>query len=171
MIMKLVRVLIGLLLFALITSSPAAAVSTLAGTPQRHRRTSKSSRKPVTPPASNLMKTLPSGLSYIITRRGEGRQPLAGERVQVNYTGLLSSGVKFDSSYDRGRPFTFPLGKGQVIKGWDEGIAKLHVGDQATFIIPPEIGYGEKGRGPIPPKATLIFVVELMGIEESPATP
>ena len=169
--MKLVRVLIGSLLFALITPSWAVPVSTIAAVPQRHRRARKSNRKPVTPPASNMVKTLPSGLSYIITRRGEGRQPLAGERVQVNYTGLLSSGVKFDSSYDRGRPYTFPLGQGQVIKGWDEGIAKLHVGDQATLIIPPQIGYGEKGRGPIPANATLIFVVELMGIEEPPATP
>ncbi len=96
---------------------------------------------------------------------------MPGEKVIVHYTGVMTNGVKFDSSLDRGRPFAFELGKGQVIKGWDEGIGKLRVGDQATFIIPPQIAYGEKGRGPIPPNATLIFVIELVGIEETPAAP
>jgi peptidylprolyl isomerase len=109
-----------------------------------------------------------SGLVYMITQHGSGRQPLAGETVIVNYTGLLGSGVKFDSSLDRGKPFEFPLGAGRVIKGWDEGIAKLHVGDQATLIIPPELGYGARGAGGvIPPNATLIFLVELVGIKEA----
>ena len=78
----------------------------------------------------------------------------------------LSSGVASASysSYDSGRAITFPLGKGRVIKGWDEGIAKMHTGDQAIFIIPPKIGYGEKGNGPIPPNASMIFIVELMDI-------
>lgn len=116
--------------------------------------------------------TTPSGLTYIITRRSNERQPLPGETVQVNYTGLLGSGVKFDSSLDRGRPYEFPLGKGRVIKGWDEGIAKLRVGEQATLIIPPQIGYGERGAGGglIPPNATLIFLVELVGIKDAPIT-
>ena len=146
---------------------PAAAVTKRQSKPTKRRR----KRKPAMPPATSLVQTLPSGLSYIITRLGEGRQPLPGERVIVNYTGVMSSGIKFDSSLDRGQPFRFQLGKGQVIKGWDEGIAKLRVGTQATFIIPPQLAYGEKGRGPIPPNATLIFVVELMGIEETPAAP
>jgi peptidylprolyl isomerase len=166
--MKLVPILVCAMLLVLTTPPWLPRTTAVASTPQQQTRTSKKKRKPVARRAT-LIKTLPSGLSYIITRRGEGRLPAAGEKVQVNYTGLLSSGVKFDSSYDRGRPFTFPLGKGAVIKGWDEGVARLHVGDQATFIIPPKIGYGEKGRGPIPPNATLIFVVELMGIEEPPA--
>lgn len=125
-------------------------------------------RKPLTPAATSLVKTLPSGLSYIITRLGEGRQPLPGEKVIVHYTGLLTSGVKFDSSLDRGQPYAFELGKGLVIKGWDEGIGKLRVGTQAMLIIPPQLAYGAKGRGPIPPNATLIFVIELVGIEETP---
>jgi FKBP-type peptidyl-prolyl cis-trans isomerase len=91
--------------------------------------------------------------------------------VIVHYTGLLGTGVKFDSSLDRGTPFTFPLGAGRVIKGWDEGIAKLRVGEQATLIIPPQLGYGERGAGGvIPPNATLIFLVELVGIKEPPKT-
>jgi len=128
-------------------------------------------RKPVKPAATSLVKTLPSGLSYIITRLGEGRLPLPGEKVIVHYTGVMTNGVKFDSSLDRGRPFAFELGKGQVIKGWDEGIGKLRVGTQATLIIPPQLGYGARGRGSIPPNATLIFVVELVGIEETPGSP
>ncbi|MDQ2855443.1 MAG: FKBP-type peptidyl-prolyl cis-trans isomerase [Acidobacteriota bacterium] len=112
--------------------------------------------------------TTPSGLTYVITQHGSGRQPVAGETVVVNYTGLLGSGVKFDSSLDHGKPFEFPLGAGRVIRGWDEGIAKLHVGDQATLIIPPELGYGARGAGGvIPPNATLIFLVELVGIKEA----
>lgn len=117
-----------------------------------------------------MIKT-PSGLIYVITRRSTGQLPLAGQTVVVNYTGLLGSGVKFDSSLDRGQPFKFPLGKGRVIKGWDEGIAKLRVGEQATLVIPPHLGYGARGAGEglIPPDATLIFIVELMDVEEAPA--
>ncbi len=111
----------------------------------------------------------PSGLIYVITRRSTGQLPRAGETVVVNYTGLLGSGAKFDSSLDRGQPFKFKLGAGRVIKGWDEGIAKLRVGEQATLIIPPHLGYGAKGAGGvIPPDATLIFIVELIGVEEAP---
>ena len=105
----------------------------------------------------------------MITRRSNGRQPLPGETVVVNYTGLLGDGVKFDSSLDRGQPFSFKLGEGRVIKGWDEGIGKLKVGEQATLIIPPALGYGTTGAGgTIPPNATLIFIVELMSIEGAP---
>lgn len=115
--------------------------------------------------------TTASGLTYIVTRRSQERQPQPGETVMVNYTGLLGSGVKFDSSLDRGQTIDFPLGKGRVIKGWDEGIARLRVGEQATLIIPPQLGYGERGAGGvIPPNATLIFLVELVGIKEQPKT-
>jgi len=87
-----------------------------------------------------------------------------GDTVSVHYTGTLTDGTKFDSSRDRGEPIEFPLGQGRVIKGWDEGIAKMHVGDQAILIIPPSIGYGSRGAGEaIPPDATLIFIVELVG--------
>lgn len=148
---------------------PTAAVTQRRTRPTRRRRRHR--HTPVTPATSSLVKTLPSGLSYIITRLGEGRLPLPGEKVIVHYTGVMTSGVKFDSSLDRGQPFVFKLGAAQVIKGWDEGIGKLRVGTQATFIIPPQLAYGEKGRGPIPPNATLIFVVELVGVEETPPSP
>jgi peptidylprolyl isomerase len=126
--------------------------------------------KPVTPVSQTLrMNRTPSGLVYVITRRSTAERPQPGETVIVHYTGLLGSGVKFDSSVDRGQPFKFKLGAGRVIKGWDEGIAKLRVGEQATLIIPPHLGYGAKGAGGvIPPDATLIFVVELIGVEPAP---
>lgn len=137
---------------------------------QRHRvRHRRKHRKQVNVPMPSAATTTPSGLVYVITQHGSGRQPVAGETVIVNYTGLLGSGLKFDSSLDHGKPFEFPLGAGRVIKGWDEGIAKLHVGDQATLIIPPQLGYGARGAGGvIPPNATLIFLVELVGIKEAP---
>jgi peptidylprolyl isomerase len=114
------------------------------------------------------MTKTPSGLIYVITRRSTGQRPRSGETVIVNYTGLLGSGLKFDSSLDRGQPYKFTLGAGRVIKGWDEGIAKLRVGEQATLIVPPHLGYGAKGAGGvIPPDATLIFLVELMGVEQA----
>lgn len=127
--------------------------------------------KPVKPAAnSSAVTTTPSGLIYIITKRSTGRTPRPGETVVVNYTGLLTNGVKFDSSLDRGQPYKFKLGAGRVIKGWDEGIEKLRVGEQATLVIPPLLGYGANGSGgTIPPDATLVFIVELMGIEEPPA--
>src|SRR6185503_21182638 len=111
---------------------------------QRSRKT-----KPITPVGANAiaMTKTPSGLIYVITRRSTGQLPRSGETVIVNYTGLLGSGVKFDSSLDRGEAFKFELGAGRVIKGWDEGIAKLRVGEQATLIIPPQLGYGARGAG------------------------
>lgn len=110
--------------------------------------------------------TTSSGLTYIITKHGDGTQLKAGDTIIVNYTGLLTNGQKFDSSLDRGEPFSFPLGAGRVIKGWDEGFEKLKVGDHATLIIPPSIGYGSRGAGGvIPPDATLIFIVEVLGVK------
>lgn len=112
--------------------------------------------------------TTASGLTYVITQNGSGAQLKAGDTVTVHYTGLLTSGVKFDSSLDRGEPFSFPLGAGRVIKGWDEGVQKLRVGDRATFFIPPALGYGAKGAGGvIPPDATLIFIIEVVGANTS----
>lgn len=111
--------------------------------------------------------TTASGLTYIVTQNGTGAQLKAGDTVKVHYTGLFTNGVKFDSSHDRGDPIEFPLGRGSVIKGWDEGIQKLRVGDRAMLYIPPTLAYGEKGAGggAIPPGATLIFIVEVVGVQ------
>ena len=109
--------------------------------------------------------TTPSGLKYIDEVEGSGATPEAGQTVYVHYTGTLENGTKFDSSRDRNRPFSFRLGAGQVIKGWDEGISTMKVGGQRRLIIPPDLGYGARGAGGvIPPNATLIFDVELLKI-------
>lgn len=111
--------------------------------------------------------TTASGLTYIVTEHGAGAQLKAGDTIVVNYTGLLTNGSKFDSSLDRGETFSFELGAGKVIKGWDEGFEKLRVGDRATLFIPAALGYGARGAGggAIPPNATLIFVVEVVGVK------
>jgi len=107
----------------------------------------------------------PSGLKYIEIKEGTGAQPQAGQTVSVHYTGTLEDGTKFDSSRDRNQPFSFKLGAGQVIKGWDEGLSTMKVGGQRQLIIPPGLGYGSRGAGGvIPPNATLIFDVELLKI-------
>jgi peptidylprolyl isomerase len=107
----------------------------------------------------------PSGLGYVDLVVGTGASPAAGDRVEVHYTGWLENGSKFDSSVDRGQPFEFPLGAGRVIRGWDEGVATMKVGGKRRLIIPPDLGYGDRGAGRvIPPGATLIFEVELLRI-------
>ena len=108
-----------------------------------------------------------SGLEYTITKKGNGKKPQIGDRVVVQYTGKLTNDSIFDSSLKRG-PFTFKLGKGEVIKGWDEAFQLLQIGDKATIKFGPELGYGAKGAGPIPPNATLIFDVELLDVIEGP---
>ena len=114
--------------------------------------------------------TTPSGLRMIDIKKGTGPVPHAGQTVTVNYTGWLyldgKKGKKFDSSLDRHEPFSFPLGTGQVIKGWDEGVATMHIGGTRTLIIPPDLGYGATGAGGvIPPNATLIFEVDLLSVK------
>lgn len=110
--------------------------------------------------------TTDSGLKYIDTVEGTGATPQTGQTVVVHYTGTLEDGTKFDSSRDRNQPFKFPIGAGRVIRGWDEGLSTMKVGGQRRLIIPPELGYGSRGAGGvIPPNATLIFDVELLGIE------
>ncbi len=110
------------------------------------------------------MTTTPSGLQYRDDAVGEGQEAKAGDTVSVHYTGTLQDGKKFDSSRDRGQPFSFPLGAGHVIKGWDEGVAGMKIGGRRSLVIPPELGYGGRAIGPIPPNSTLLFDVELLGI-------
>ncbi len=114
--------------------------------------------------------TTPSGLQIIDTKIGTGPSPRTGQTCVMHYTGWLyengKKGKKFDSSVDRGEPFEFPIGTHRVIAGWDEGVATMKVGGKRTLIIPPELGYGARGAGgAIPPNATLMFDVELLGIK------
>jgi FKBP-type peptidyl-prolyl cis-trans isomerase len=109
--------------------------------------------------------TTSSGLQYVDLKAGTGATAQAGQTVTVHYTGWLENGKKFDSSVDRGQPFSFPLGAGRVIKGWDEGVQGMKVGGKRKLIIPSALGYGARGAGgAIPPHATLIFEVELLGV-------
>jgi peptidylprolyl isomerase len=114
--------------------------------------------------------TTSSGLQIEDTKAGTGASPRTGQTCVMHYTGWLyengAKGKKFDSSVDRGDPFEFPIGTGRVIKGWDEGVATMKVGGKRTLIIPPSLGYGARGAGgAIPPNATLIFEVELLGVK------
>ena len=107
--------------------------------------------------------TTPSGLKYVIVKEGTGETtPAKGKTVTAHYTGKLLNGQKFDSSYDRNDPITFPVGNGRVIKGWDEAFLGMKKGEKRILIIPPDLGYGSAGRGPIPPNAVMIFDVELV---------
>jgi FKBP-type peptidyl-prolyl cis-trans isomerase FkpA len=111
--------------------------------------------------------TTKSGLNYEELQVGDGDEAKPGDTVEVHYTGWLKNGTKFDSSKDRGRPFSFALGAGRVIKGWDEGVAGMKVGGKRKLVIPPELGYGTRGAGnSIPPDAQLTFEVELLKINK-----
>jgi FKBP-type peptidyl-prolyl cis-trans isomerase len=120
--------------------------------------------------AANEVIEMPNGLKYTDTKIGDGAEATAGKKVSVHYTGWLynngTRGAKFDSSLDRGQPFQFALGAHQVIAGWDEGVAGMKVGGKRTLIIPPELAYGARGAGGvIPPNSTLMFDVELLGVQ------
>lgn len=109
--------------------------------------------------------TKPSGLKITVLKKGHGAVARVGQFVTVHYVGKLTNGKKFDSSRDRNRPFSFQLGAGRVIKGWEEGVAGMKVGEVRRLVIPPKLGYGSRGAGNvIPPNATLIFDVELLGV-------
>lgn len=109
--------------------------------------------------------TTASGLKYVDVKVGKGASPVKGKQVKVHYTGTLENGKKFDSSVDRNEPFTFVIGVGQVIPGWDEGVMSMKVGGKRKLIIPSKLGYGARGAGSdIPPNATLLFDVELLDV-------
>jgi peptidylprolyl isomerase len=125
---------------------------------------------PAAAQAEGATVTTPLGLKITDTKVGTGAEPQKGQTVVVDYTGWLyvngAKGAKFDSSLDRGYPFMFKLGLGEVIQGWDDGVATMKVGGKRTLVIPPNLGYGSRGAGGvIPPNATLIFDVELLGVK------
>ena len=167
----------GLKCLAVVALLLLAACGPVAYGQKRRAASSRRARRPATgrvlmpppfpcPPAAAT--TTASGLTYLVTERGAGQPLKAGDTVLVHYTGLLTDGTKFDSSRDRGEPFPFELGAGRVIRGWDEGVSKLRVGDRATFVIPPQLGYGARGAGgAIPPNATLIFIIEILGVRDA----
>jgi FKBP-type peptidyl-prolyl cis-trans isomerase FkpA len=117
------------------------------------------------PPVSLPTTQMPNGLQYVDVVAGAGDEARAGQNVTVHYTGWLTTGQQFDSSRDRNQPFAFRLGAGNVIQGWDQGVAGMRVGGQRRLIIPADLGYGARGApGAIPPNATLIFDVELLRV-------
>lgn len=147
-----------LVLFLLLTGIAIAACS------EREAVKPASDAKPAASTPAPLT-TTPSGLAYADLTVGSGAQPVAGKPVKVHYTGWLENGTKFDSSVDRGEPFVFTIGAGEVIPGWDEGVMTMKTGGKRRLVVPPQLGYGATGAGGvIPPDATLIFEVELIDV-------
>lgn len=150
-------------------SAPAAVSAAAVDAPAIAQAAADLVESPATEEAEAMadedLITTDSGLQYRDMVEGTGAMPQPGQRVTVHYTGTLEDGTQFDSSRDRGRPFSFKVGVGQVIKGWDEGVGSMRVGGRRQLVIPPELGYGARGAGGvIPPNATLIFDVELLRI-------
>jgi peptidylprolyl isomerase len=181
--LSIVIVSAGFLLFSIIFNNQSTAIASATRAESATLTEKLSASSSLIADASKLKPTnnmeidlsqaekTPSGLMYIETQAGEGELPTRGQKVEVHYTGYLAEngfkrGKKFDSSVDRNQPFTFTLGVGQVIRGWDEGVAKMRKGTKSTLIIPPDLGYGARGAGSvIPPNSTLIFDVELLDLK------
>jgi FKBP-type peptidyl-prolyl cis-trans isomerase FkpA len=161
-----VLTLFALSLAAACLSSGAAAGQSQkppAQTPQPKEKPAAMDKTEKTEPKEVVT---PSGLKYVDLKQGEGDEAKSGQIVEVHYTGWLTDGKKFDSSLDRGQPFAFRLGAGQVIKGWDEGVAGMKVGGKRKLTIPPGLAYGNRAvGGVIPPNSTLLFEVELLGVK------
>ncbi len=138
-----------------------------AADPTKATATAKAEAGPSAPPtAKGETKTTPSGVKYETLKEGTGPEAKSGQKIAIHYTGTLENGTKFDSSRDRGRPFAVTIGTSQVIRGWDEAVPGMKVGEQRRLTIPSQAAYGTKGQPPtIPPDATLIFDVELIGVE------
>ncbi len=142
-------------------ASPAPKARVQKLKPAQESAAVKAARKLGTA-SKNPAYKLADGLIYIDVKNGKGAPAKAGQTVEVHYTGWLVNGTKFDSSRDRGTPFSFPLGAGRVIKGWDEGVAGMKPGGVRKLIVPPELGYGSRPVGPIPANSTLIFEVQFL---------
>jgi FKBP-type peptidyl-prolyl cis-trans isomerase len=145
----------------------AAVAATLAGCNQAADQGGSSQQVDTAAISTDAKVTTKTGLKYTVLKEGAANAPAAkaGDNVSVHYTGWLTNGSKFDSSVDRNQPFEFPLGQGRVIPGWDEGVAGMKVGEKRKLVIPPELGYGSRDMGQIPPNSTLVFEVELLGIK------
>jgi peptidylprolyl isomerase len=153
-----------------VTDTAKAAAPQAAATDAAKANTPKAAgatetAKPAAPSAAKASDTVttPSGLKYIVQKKGAGSKPAKGTRVKVHYTGMFPNGKVFDSSVQRGKPFEFNVGVGMVIPGWDETVLDMTKGEKRTIVVPPKLGYGERGAGGvIPPNATLMFEVELL---------
>ncbi len=158
--------IVGVIIFALAVAFALAQTAPPAKKPAKIMNVRPNTKAP-TKVTGDGVKT-ESGLQYWDITVGSGQVAKEGDRVRVHYTGWLTTGKKFDSSVDAGRPFTFALGNGEVIRGWDEGVAGMKVGGKRQLRIPPDLGYGENGTpdGTIPANATLIFDVQLLSVQE-----
>lgn len=161
--MKIAKTLILSALLA-VFSTTAMSPSVCAWPFKKDKKRNSQKVYPIGPDANGFY-TSSTGLKFKDLKKGKGQRPRKGQKAIVHYTGWLKNGKKFDSSLDRGQPFSFVLGKGQVIKGWDEGVRGMKVGGKRRLLVPSHLGYGRRGAGnAIPPNATLIFDVKLLGV-------
>lgn len=163
------KVIISALAFGLAMCSGYAQSKSKKAKKSTSKITTKTITKPMETVTLNTPITTASGLVVVFHEKGTGAKCMAGDNAVVHYTGKLTDGKKFDSSKDRNQPFTFAVGQGQVIKGWDEVLQLMHVGDKLTVTIPSELGYGASGAGAsIPPNATLVFDIDLLDLKQAP---